>query len=465
METADTSALLLLDLPDKALAGIDLLSFTTTPRFKGVRNLPKGLHFAFVGASAAFSERHGIWFEVQDIQPGKGPPLFITRWQAATETLEAVTDEAEQLRWRANMGEVWKEGLTPYRQTAPSTTDDEAKEELVDWPKLTSHIDRTLLTRITNGDASHWALSSASSAKRDLEAIPGLSNEDLTLQADKELNFLPIDLKQTWRAGATGRERTEAAQDRSWALHHLTQPSHRHTRNGDNNINESQTLGELQFTFLMLLTLNNFSSLEQWKRLLTLLLTSRAAITTNADLFVSAIRILTLQLQHCKLADNGLIDLSDESGSLLKTLLSRFRKGLESIPSHSVDVQAVVDELEELEEYLHTEHGWIFGGMFAKSGVLELEDGEQVRMDTTVFDEEDETGEYAPQIVELTAEQAKLLNVGGAEGLRHRLSKTSLHEVASSSDEEDEEDGTAQEGSDGESSEAADDLEEMDARY
>jgi A1 cistron-splicing factor AAR2 len=49
METADSSALLLLDLPQGALAGIDILSFTTTPRFRGVKNIPDGVHFAFVG--------------------------------------------------------------------------------------------------------------------------------------------------------------------------------------------------------------------------------------------------------------------------------------------------------------------------------------------------------------------------------------------------------------------------------
>jgi A1 cistron-splicing factor AAR2 len=51
METADSAALLLLDLPQGALAGIDILSFTTTPRFQGVKNIPDGFHFAFVGES------------------------------------------------------------------------------------------------------------------------------------------------------------------------------------------------------------------------------------------------------------------------------------------------------------------------------------------------------------------------------------------------------------------------------
>ncbi|KAK1813711.1 hypothetical protein LTR12_011912 [Friedmanniomyces endolithicus] len=471
MDATASSALLILDLPEQALAGIDLLAFTTTPRFKGVKAIPPGLHLAFVGANTAFSERHGIWFHVPHNLIESGPPLTITRWQSSSESLVAVIDEAEHLKWRANLGGIWREGLTPYRQTTAKTTDgDNEQEELVDWTKLTSHITESLLTRITGGKT--WTLSSGSSAKRDLEDIPGLDRSDIDeLQSDKELAFLPIDLKRTWRPGATGRERTEAAQDRSWALNEVIE---RQCLTGDS----MEIVGEMQFCFLCVLTLNNFSCFEQWKRILTLLFTSRSAAATRPEVFAQAIRALTLQLQHCRVADTGLIDLADEGGSLLKGLLTRFRTGLESLQG-SIGVQDVIDELDDLEDYLRTEHGWQFGGTFAKSGVLELEDGEQVRMDTTAFDEEDEAGEYAPQVVELTAEQARMLgaDLSGGEvrveinGLRAGVSRASLHEVVDSSDDDDEEEveGEHKEATVGGTSESegeeAADLEDMDARY
>lgn len=219
METASSPALLLLDLPPSALAGIDLLSFTATPRFRGVKDLPSGFHFAFVGTTTAFSERHGLWFYTSS--QAAEVPLFIAKWSPATETLNAETDDAEKLRWRANLGSFWREGLTPYRQSSSSSsTEGHTSEEIHDWPALTSEIKAPLLSRITGGDGSHWYLSSASSARRDLEDIPGLDeNGKKELQSDcSELNFLTIDFKRTWREGATGRERTDAAQDRSWAL-------------------------------------------------------------------------------------------------------------------------------------------------------------------------------------------------------------------------------------------------------
>jgi len=448
MQVADAHTVLLLDLPQSALAGIDLLSFTTTPRFQGVKNLPPDLHFVFVGSSTAFSERHGLWFPVVEKD---GPSLFVTKWDSTAETLIAETDKAEILRWRGNLGGIWQQGLTPYRQAAPRSNEDQEVEETGDWNTLTDSITPQLLSRITGHD-SDWRLSSASSSKGDLEHIPGLTAEDLNSELQSELHFLPIDLKQTWRDGATGRERTDAAQDRSWFLSNLIEQS-------CTQQDSKEIIGELQFCFLMVLTLNNFSCFEQWKRILTLLFTCRSATATHSTLFVSAIAALRLQLQHCKDAEGGLIDLADEGGSLLKNLLVRFRRGLETLGGKAaVDV---VDELDDLEEYLMSECGWQFGGSHVRSGMLELADGEEIRMDTTAFDEEDETGEFAPQIVDLTPEQARLLGVQ-SEDITDGPTKTSLLEADDSDKSSKDGQGAA---SDSETSEDDQDLEEMDARY
>jgi A1 cistron-splicing factor AAR2 len=452
MET--TAAVLLLDLPPSALAGIDLLSFTTTPRFRGVKDLPSGWHFIFTGSSTALSLRHGLWFRVQDRHQ-----LTVTRWHREVEAFFAVTDAAEKLRWRANIGEVWEKGLTPYRQS--SAGKDEAQDLSGDWLQLTSYISEALLRRITQGDSESLHLTSASSATQDLDEIPGLSSSESKTYPEKELHFLPIDLKRTWRPDAVGRERTEAAQDRSWALSSLMFEA------GNNQGDE--IIGELQFCFLVLLTLNNWSCLEQWKRLLTLLFTCKTAVPAHPDLFIRAIATLRLQLMHCKDAEGGLIDLADEGGSLLKALLTRFRKGLDALPRVE-EIQDVLDELDDLEAYLRDEHGWQFGGSFAKSGVLDLEDGEQVRMDTTAYDEDDETGEWAPQVVDLTLEQARLLGVEDAVDLRAKLEDATLH----TEDNDDNVEVVTRRGLDNRSvdteikedeEEEMNDLDDMDARY
>lgn len=407
-----THCLLLLDLPPNALAGIDLLSFTTTPRFKGVKNLPPGLHFAFAATDTSLSLRHGAWFYVS---PGAGPPqVFVKKWSPQTENLVAETQHAELLTWRANLGAVWKNGLTPYRQTvhaADTAEDDHFVEESSDWTRLTSHISQSLLTRICGLNPDHWALTSASSAAQDLDNIPGLEASDNLLHPEKELRFFPVDLKQTWRPGATGRERTEAAQDRSWALGDLLE---KHAISKHAPSCDLEILGELQFCFLMVLTLNNNSCLEQWKRLLRLLLTCRSAVKDRFHLFLELLKTLRLQLSHCADMEAAIFDLNDQGGGFLGPLLRKFRKGLDEFDGkRKADM---VDEFDELQDFLQKEFGWQVDDSYVKRGMLDLEDGERVEMDMNGADEDDECGDFAPTIVELTPAQLETLNCGDAQG-------------------------------------------------
>jgi A1 cistron-splicing factor AAR2 len=396
---------LLLDLPPKALAGIDLLSFTTSERFRGVKAVPPGLHFIFASSDASLSVRHGAWFYVS---PGTGAPqIFIKKWDPKTEDLVAETSQAEVLRWKANLGSIWKDGLTPYRQTVKSGDTGEgndAVEESTDWGELTSRISPTLLSRIAGLNPDHWSLSSASSAAQDLEVIPGLESSNSVLHPEKELKLLPINLKQTWREGATGRERTEAAQDRSWALGELAE---NYCKAGDPRSREYEVLGELQFCFLMVLTLNNNSCLEQWRRLLTLLFTCRQALKERTHIFIEALKILRLQLGHCADMEATMFDLNEQGGGFLTPLLRKFRKFLDE--SEGEWKKRVLKEFRDLEDFVQKEFGWELDDSFVKRGMLQLEDGERVELDVNGADEDDELGEFAPTVVDLTPDQMKEL--------------------------------------------------------
>lgn len=416
------AAVLLLDLPEAALAGIDLLSFTTTARFQGIKNLPEGWHFVFTSTNSSLSIRHGVWFNVAS--SGNDPlSLHVKKWIAEKEELAPETTEPELLRYRANIGSLWRERLTPYRQRAPPPPGDVAPkpgselmedgdESDADWTSLTSYISNEMLNRVCGDTPDHWTLTTASSAKRDLDSIPGLTEQESRLEPEKELNFLPVDLKRTWREGATGRERTDAARDRSWALRHLT--SEYCQKHG-----LSDVLGEFQFCFVMTLTLNNYSCLEQWKRILQLVLTSFNAIDDDPAFFIDFLSILRLQMRHNQDAEGGLFDLSDDGARLLKSLLRKFRAGLKrNKESGSMGDEEVTSELEELELYLKKEHGWEFDTAYLKHGMIELEDGERVEMDFEEDDEDEETGEYAPVVVEVLDESTKErdITLRGAQG-------------------------------------------------
>ena len=449
MDTTNQPCILLLDLPHSALGGIDLLSFTTTPRFQGIRNIPLGFHFVFTSPTTALSIRQGAWFHVD--QSSRSSKLWIKKWDPSKEELLPVDDEPSILRWHANIGSIWKEGLTPYRQSASGGTDGQSQDTTKGskaWKQLTLYLTAPLLARITRGLPNHWNLTSASSASMDADHIPGLSNLENLIQPEKELNFLPINLKQTWREGATGRERTDAARDRSWALDDLI------TRYCANQ-NETDILGELQFTFLMVLTLNNNSCLEQWKRILNLLLTCRAAVPKHPKLFVRLFETLQLQLEYAREAEGGLFDFNEDDGSMLRKGLRDFKRGLQQ--ESDFGKQEVFDQLEKLEDFVKTEFGWDLQSDVVRNGILQLEDGESVEMDLGGDDEVDELGEYAPTIVELTPEQVR--NLEGNSSTEHPkqdrpldIEDLNIQEIGHNEE---------QNGTDSEE----DDLDMMDSRY
>lgn len=445
-------------LPPKALVGIDLITFTSTPNFHGIRDIPTGWHFLYTGTTESLSLRSGAWFYVGDINAaGKpvneaaittrrgdtGSEVYIWKWSTDNETLVPLlgssnTDKQEALRYKANLAAVWRGGgLFRYRSRVPPSSmsqrpsdnkasvpdemDEENEEEgRKDWQGLTDRISPALLSRIIGGHEvdvdgrPRWTVTSASTSRTDDDGIPGIDKsaegsgnpegESTTVEQESEFSFLPIDLKRTWREGAIGRERTEAAQDRSWALGDLIHQASGTTKDNtelDETLGETHVLGELQVTFLMILTLMNYSCLQQWKRLLGLILTCRSAIKDREVFMSEVFRLLLLQLKRCDDVEGGLFDLDgEEGGDFLRKLLIKFRKSLYDVVDGAAS--QVKDEFERLEQWVKDEYDWeLDRGVVVRHGILQLEDGEEVEMDTNEGDEDQEMGEYAPVIVDL----------------------------------------------------------------
>jgi A1 cistron-splicing factor AAR2 len=97
--------------------------------------------------------------------------------------------------------------------------------------------------------------------------------------------------------------------------------------------------------------------------------------------------------------EGGLFEFKEEDSSgWLRSLLGGFKEKIKDVHDEEGPLWK---EIEELEEYMEETYGWEFSGNVLKRGLLELEDGERVEMDMNEADEEDETGEYAPVIVDL----------------------------------------------------------------
>ncbi|EEH38972.1 AAR2 family protein [Paracoccidioides lutzii Pb01] len=420
--------------------------------------------------------------------------IRLRKWDAETEALVTFDERceegrAEAMRLRANLGRIWRSGgLLAYDRARgvgsqrhprqqpqehnigndvdltlhqPQIRQDAPEELTTDWRQLTDYISPSVLSRIlgpaaspnahvpssnnstTNTPLPRWTVSSGSSAARDRDDIPGLTAAEIARayttasmsgaasEQEREFRFLPVDLKRTWRVGAVGRERTEAAQDRSWALGDLvgrfgdvngsvddittttatSVPAMEAStpaiigEGGRQEPGEAQVLGELQFTFLMVLTLMNFSCLEQWKRLLGLLLTCRTAVREREAFFVRVLRLLRCQLRHFDDVEGGLFEMDgDDGGALLRKLLMRFSKTVQDIAEEQGGgvVGMVRRELVLLEDWVKREYDWeIRQGRTVRRGMMQLEDGENVELEVKGTEEDEEIGEYAPVIVDI----------------------------------------------------------------
>ena|SRR5438874_12536296 len=107
-----TPTILITNLPSKTLVGIDLISFTSSPNFHGIRDLPAGVHFLYTGTTESFSLRTGEWVFVQDATATLqgSADIRLRKWDKETETLVRLDerDEAgkqDAMRQRANLGD------------------------------------------------------------------------------------------------------------------------------------------------------------------------------------------------------------------------------------------------------------------------------------------------------------------------------------------------------------------------
>ncbi|KAJ5559626.1 hypothetical protein N7513_002025 [Penicillium frequentans] len=175
--------ILLPELPPKTLVGIDLITFTSTAKFHGIRDLPSGWHFLYTGTTESFSLRSGAWFYIGDINtigyrhnesalvPHKvkndrnnGPEIYIWKWSTDTESLTSLKDDSdadcqEAMRHKANLSAIWQSGgLFRYRsrvsksmvanaeaakdgEPAQLEYDEESEESgRKDWRRLTDRI-------------------------------------------------------------------------------------------------------------------------------------------------------------------------------------------------------------------------------------------------------------------------------------------------------------------------------------
>ncbi|CAN1122837.1 Protein AAR2 homolog [Linum perenne] len=399
------ATLLLLDVPQYTLVGVDTQVFTVGPAFKGIKMIPPGIHFLYFSSSnregKEFSPVIGSFIDA-------GPSeVIVRRWEQQEERLVKLSEEEAERFAQAVLRLEFDGNLGPYNAS-----------QYRDWKQLSNYLARSIIERIEpiGGEIT------ISSESRIYENIPKSSMEktlDEQLVNNKFSTSTSID-KSTVRGcyytriprtikhkGIAAKELTSLNLDKTELLESILMKYY--------GGSEDVLLGELQFSYIAFLMGQSLEGFFQWKSMVTLLLGCvEAPFRTRSRLYTKFIKVIYYQLkfglqkdrEDANSAGVGVSSLLDESWFTADSFLHRlFKEFFTLLQEASVIDGDLLSWSRKLKEMVENELGW------------ELQQSNSA--DGLYFEEDDE---YAPAVVKLED-----LSMNGGSGISSLNMTSFLH--------------------------------------
>ena len=272
---------LILDVPSGVHFGMDHQVFAVGTKFCGIKMIPPGWHFISVNAVRPDTASAPVSFFHEFGQS----EILIRQWDPSTEQLQMVSDTDQEERFRLGVQNLdFDDGLAPYDIS-----------QWKQWKKLSGWIDRSTVERLMDGAD---VLSIAEEA-RGIEGLsPNIPSEAALiaqLQRSADAASHPQRLKWTpfpvliKRPGCSPAELSAMNLDKSEELDRILANSYATTW--------TSILAELQFSFVVFLLGQSLQGLEQWKKILHLLLGCFDGVLSHKELFRELLRVLRHQLE------------------------------------------------------------------------------------------------------------------------------------------------------------------------
>jgi A1 cistron-splicing factor AAR2 len=275
-------------LPVGGEFGIDLECWIVGEKFKGLCNVPPGLHFVYCSAGSKYNDlapRTGFWVEV-----GAGS-VVVWKWVAEWEVIEPEGEE-EHMRYIDAMKRHELDGvLAPYPMG-----------RFEDWSRLTSFISKGVVERLQS--VSRIVCSDA--AAEGLSCETNESNRP-KLYSQIHLFFTPIP-KKSFPDNASPELITKYSIDKSYLFETLL------TKQYGNDW--KMLLGELSFAFVCFMFGQQYAGFEQWKSLLIILCGCQDALTSHFQCFSELFQLVNEFLQH--LPNDFFIDILSKNNFLIQ---------------------------------------------------------------------------------------------------------------------------------------------------
>ncbi|KAJ0100279.1 hypothetical protein Patl1_21327 [Pistacia atlantica] len=312
--------LLLLDVPQYTLVGIDTQVFSVGPAFKGIKMIPPGVHFVFYSSSTRdgkeFSPIIGFFVDA-------GPSEVIVRkWEQQEERLVKVLEDEEERYVQAVRSLEFDRQLGPYNLS-----------QYGDWKRLSNYITKSTIERLEPIGGEITVTSESGMVKNtpktsmekaldeQLRASKFATTDDNSQKKGCYYTSIPRVIK---RRGMQGEELTSLNLDKASIYIYMNFEAYRTLRILFNFIlllivgyisiqtqllesllikeyggSEESLLGELQFAFISFLMGQSLEAFLQWKSLVSLLFgCTEAPFHTRSQLFIKFIKVVYYQLKY-----------------------------------------------------------------------------------------------------------------------------------------------------------------------
>eukprot|EP01064_Diplonema_japonicum_P028393 TRINITY_DN4349_c7_g1_i1.p1 TRINITY_DN4349_c7_g1~~TRINITY_DN4349_c7_g1_i1.p1 ORF type:complete len:354 (+),score=71.91 TRINITY_DN4349_c7_g1_i1:56-1063(+) len=256
--------ILVLDFPVKGHFGVDLKSWTTGERFKGVKMLPMGPHLI----TYCLEGEGGVGGAVCSffINIAKKGEVFVYKWDVDTETLIEI-DELEREGYENGVRSMaFDQSLAPYPFEIHN-----------DWMGLMGPTRIEDIDRIRPVSKQHFKSSTLPESGGSAVAHSGLScSLFFTSEPERPKDLTPSDVTQWCFDGSLKLDVLSA------------------------KIGSEALASELSVAFILFLVGQSYEGFEHWKSLLGIFLTAEASLSSPryTAFYIAVSRLLTAQLGH-----------------------------------------------------------------------------------------------------------------------------------------------------------------------
>nr|CAG4643412.1 EOG090X0AVR [Ilyocryptus agilis] len=333
------ASLIFLDVPVGTEFGIDLTSWNTGEKFKGVKMIPPGIHFVYYSAvskEGSVAPRSGFFYDF------KKKEIMVRKWEATTEDLEDSSDIISRI-------EPTQKKICSVADLVPSAVEQKEDE----------------------------------SSESRKQRVPRKNVEEQMLprmecRLGTGLNLTKIPEK-SYPLGSSAAEITKYSLDTSYVLEQMISCWETPT----------QLLGELQMVFLCFLVGEVYTAFEHWKNLLHVFCSADEYLLKNPSFFLDFVGDLYFQMQE--VPKDFFVDIVSQNNFLTQTLTIFFGNVL---GNEQVD-QRLRRRCQQLQQYLTQRFQWDFESMLKHAdgfvmkpvqnnqrGKIEIEFYEQVSRST-----------------------------------------------------------------------------------